>query len=116
MAKTKQDYYKDGVALAKAFIQAGKMTTDGIPVQDLDGKPLNISMNGSWQAVAYRQGWVAGRIAAAYHEVFGKTLPKIQERFVCAKRARILKKRGVYVRFSHNTVNGKAMYKWERQA
>lgn len=63
MAKTKQDYYNDGRDVARSLIVAGAMQgyENGYPVSNLDGKPLNASMNGSWQAKAWRQGFDSER-------------------------------------------------------
>jgi len=36
----------------------------------------------------------------------------VQPREVCAARARVLRKRGEYVKFVRNTVNGKARFQW----
>lgn len=59
MAMNKQDYRNDGRDVARALIVAGAMQgyENGYPVNDLDGKPLNVSMNGSWQATAWKQGF-----------------------------------------------------------
>jgi hypothetical protein len=39
----------------------------------------------------------------------------IDLREVCAARARALRKRGEYVRYTRSTVNGKARYQWYRR-
>lgn len=57
MAMNRAQYLAQGKATAEAFVAAGKMQADGIPVNDLQGKPLNMSMNGSWQAVAWKEGF-----------------------------------------------------------
>lgn len=64
MALNKQDYYNDGRDMARALVVAGAMDeySEGYPLQDLNGKPLNVAMNGSWQAVAWRQGFDGMRL------------------------------------------------------
>lgn len=59
MAMNKQDYLNEGRDVARALIVAGAMQgyENGYPVNDLNGKPLNASLNGSWQAKAWKQGF-----------------------------------------------------------
>lgn len=57
MAMNRSNYVAQGKQVAQSLVAAGKMQADGIPVNDLNGKPLNMSMNGSWQAVAWKEGF-----------------------------------------------------------
>lgn len=125
MAMNRQDYMGQGSRVAFEFLVAGKLQKEGYPVSGVNGEALNVSFNGSWQAKAWREGFDSVR--SSYREaqrndnhvsadevVSLRKVSLFSGRQVCADRARVLRRRGHPVRFSHKHAStGKAVYVWD---
>lgn len=122
MAKSKDDYFKDGERVAREFHGAGKLAATGRPCQTIYGKPLPV-MVGSWQALAFWDGFDAFRNALLlggncpldWSPQHGDGKPARRDtsnRVVGKQRARTLIKRGERVTLAYHSETGKPRYLW----